>query len=251
MTKRDTPVGPSALLYPEVGAGGFSSVDGTVEFYARVNSLLAKHMVLLDFGAGRGKDAVDDPVEYRRALRNLRGKVGLVVGADIDPIVASNPSLDSAVIVGSQRLPFATASIDLILSDHTFEHVKDPARVAQELDRVVKPGGWICARTPNRWGYIAIGATIVPNKLHRAALRRLQPGRKPEDVFRTEYRLNTIRTVCRYFPKERYVHHTYYHNSEPAYFGNQLRANQAARTILRFAPTPLSATLMVFMRKRD
>lgn len=41
-------------MYPEIGAGGFSSIDGTVEFYGRVSSLVKDDSVVLDFGAGRG-----------------------------------------------------------------------------------------------------------------------------------------------------------------------------------------------------
>lgn len=51
-------------LYPESGAGGFSRVDGTVEFYTRVNALLSPDAVVVDLGAGRGKQS-EDPVAFR------------------------------------------------------------------------------------------------------------------------------------------------------------------------------------------
>lgn len=38
--------------FPEVGAGGFTSLDGTIEFYTRINALLASDMTVLDFGGG-------------------------------------------------------------------------------------------------------------------------------------------------------------------------------------------------------
>jgi SAM-dependent methyltransferase len=240
-----------APLYPETSAGGFSSVDGSVEFYGRLNALLRKDMTLLDFGAGRGKDAFEDPVPYRRELRNLRGKVRRVIGADIDPIVATNPSLDSAVVLSRGcGLPFRDESVDIILADFTFEHITEPELVTRELDRVLKCGGWICARTPNRWGYIAIGATIVPNRLHTRALSILQPERQPGDVFSTSYRLNTPAVVARFFPPDRYVDCSYYYNSEPAYFGSSLVAARVARTVSRLLPARLSALLMIFLQKK-
>lgn len=42
------------VAFPEIGAGGYTSRDGTVEFYGRVQALLRPTMHVLDFGAGRG-----------------------------------------------------------------------------------------------------------------------------------------------------------------------------------------------------
>jgi len=42
-----------------------------------------------------------------------------------------------------------------------------------------RPGGWLCAgATPNRWGYIALGASLVPNALACGGVARLQPDRQ-------------------------------------------------------------------------
>jgi SAM-dependent methyltransferase len=240
----------SSALYREIGAGGFSSIDGSLQFYGRVNALLSDGMSLLDFGAGRGKDATDDPIDYRRRLRTLKGKVRMVVGADIDPIVRDNPSLDHAVQIEEWRgLPFASESFDLLLCDHTFEHVRFPGAVAAELGRVLKRGGWICARTPNRWGYIAIGARLVPNRFHKTALRVVQPFRQPCDVFPTVYKLNTLPAINRHFPSERYRDCSYFYNPEPAYFGASVTLNGLAATASRHLPIRYSAVLMIFKQK--
>jgi hypothetical protein len=61
---------------------------------------LTHSFVVLDFGAGRGASHSEDRVRYRRELINLRGKVREVVGADFDPMVNSNPSLDRAIVLG-------------------------------------------------------------------------------------------------------------------------------------------------------
>src|SRR5262245_1623295 len=94
---------PARSFFPELGAGGFSRVDSTVQFYERVNALVNSESVLLDFGAGRGRFHVDDVVHYRRKLRDFRGKVREVIGADVDPIVATNPSLDRAFVLDPCR----------------------------------------------------------------------------------------------------------------------------------------------------
>jgi len=237
-------------LYPEVGAGGFSRVDGNIEFFGRVNALISPEMTILDFGAGRGKDAVDDPIAYRKHLRNFRGQVSHVVGVDIDPVVLSNPSVDRAILVEEDGvIPLADGAIDLIFSDFCFEHLRHPDLVARELGRLLKPGGWICARTPNKWGYIGIGAGCVPSRFHVHLADRLQPGRHAEDIFETEYRLNTLKQIRKYFPPTLYDDYSYTYNTEPAYFGESLLATRAARLILSRLPDTFSALLYIFLQK--
>jgi SAM-dependent methyltransferase len=238
-------------VYPETAAGGFSHVDGTVEFYQRVNALLRPEMVVLDFGAGRGQ-FIEDEVLYRRNLRQLRGRVSAVIGLDIDPAVLANPCLDRAeLIIEGSRIPLEDSSIDLIVSDWTFEHVTDPDWVVAELDRVLRPGGWICARTPNRWGYVGIGARLVPNQLHGSALKRLQPQKATSDTFPTAYRMNTARKLRRLFPETRFHHSVYMMNNEPLYCGSSVLAQRMFRFAFRLIPDRWAAFLYVFLQKED
>lgn len=241
----------AARFYPEIAAGGYSRVDGSVEFYTRVRALLRPDMQVLDFGAGRGWAVVDDPNPARRRLADLRGECARVVGVDVDPAVRDNPVLDEAVVVEAGRpLPFPAQSFDLVLSDHVFEHLDEPAAIAAELDRVLRPGGWICARTPNRNGYIALGARLVPNALHTRVLQRLQPHRQAVDVFPTHYRLNTRAALLRHFPAHRYQHCTYGASMEPAYTGGSTTLWVLLWAWLRIAPECLCATWFVFLRKQ-
>lgn len=241
-----------SFFYPETAAGGFSHVDGTVAFYARINALMQPDMTVLDYGAGRGKGVQDDQVSYRRGLRDLKGKCKRLIGVDVDEAIHENPGLDEAhVIPPGGAIPLPTASVDLIVSDNTFEHITDPGPVARELDRVLKPGGWICARTPNRWGYIALGASLVPNALHVAFLRRLQPDRKAVDVFPTAYKLNTREALRRHFPNTAYEHCSYTHFAEPAYFANSRVLWALMLLVFRLTPPALAPTRMIFLRKRD
>lgn len=45
--------------FPEIEVGGFTSIDGTIEFYTRISALLNPSMTVLDFGAGRGAALTD------------------------------------------------------------------------------------------------------------------------------------------------------------------------------------------------
>ena len=80
-------------MRPEVGAGGFSRFDGTLQFYLRVGALLRPEMTIVDLGAGRGA-RVHGVSAFRQGLTNFKGKVKEVVGLDISAAVADNPTLD-------------------------------------------------------------------------------------------------------------------------------------------------------------
>jgi SAM-dependent methyltransferase len=48
------------------------------------------------------------------------------------------------------RLPLKTASIDMVVSFETIEHVPDASALVSEIRRVLKPGGRLVLSTPNR-----------------------------------------------------------------------------------------------------
>lgn len=237
-------------LYSETAAGGFSRVDGTVEFYQRVNALLSPAMTVIDFGAGRGRSS-EDSVAYRRSLSILKGKVDRVVGLDVDDVVRENPTVDETHVINQgAALPIADEGVDIVVSDFTFEHVTDPAWLSVELTRVLKRGGWICARTPNKWGIIGIPTRLVPNRFHNAVLRRAQPAKQERDTFPTAYRLNSFGDLRRHFPPERFRDASYTMNSEPAYFGSSTLLWRLVRGSYRVTPDRLGSMLFIFMQKR-
>jgi SAM-dependent methyltransferase len=242
-----------ARLYPEVLAGGFTRHDGFVEFFARINALLPPQATILDFGAGRGAWTDAPLAPYHRDLRDFARHGHTVVGTDVDPVVLENPKLQEAYLVPlGAPLPVADARFDLLVADHVLEHVTraDAPGVAAEIGRVLKPGGWFAARTPNKWGMIAAGARLVPNTLHAKVLTLLQPGRQERDVFPTQYAMNTIRDLRRLFPESGWRLVVYRHASEPQYVGRSVLAWRAASFIDRLTPPPLQPTLMIFAQKR-
>lgn len=241
---------PLARLYPEIEVGGFSRVNKNLEFYSRVNALITPESVLVDFGAGRG-GFMDEPDSYLRRLRLFKGRVAKVIGVDIDPAVTENQSVDEAIVwTPGERIDIPDASVDIVMSDFTFEHVDDPDLVVAELQRIVKPGGWICARTPNKWGYIAIGSRMVPNRLHARVLQRLQPGqREAHDVFPTRYRMNTRRAMARLFPSPTWNVVAYTVNGEPVYFGHSRLLIYSVYAVSKLLPQRLGAMYMFFVRR--
>lgn len=252
-TDREAQVAKRAALrakyFPETIIDDFSRVDNLVEFYVRINALLRQDMTVVDFGAGRGKCYVDSTSTTRKALLDLRGRVKHVVGLDVDPVVITNPSLNEAhIIATADPLPLDDASVDVVISNVTFEHIDNPKHISAEIDRILRPGGWVCARTPNKWGYVGIGARLVPNKLHARFLRRLQPERRDVDMFPTKYRLNTPRAIAHYFPTDRYEHVVYAMPTEPP--GTSRVLWSLFELAQRLPPRAFDPFLLIFLRKR-
>lgn len=234
--------------YPEIEAGGFTRVSGTIEFYTRINALLPQRATILDFGAGRARwfDSYDP---YSRRLRNLADRARSV-GVDVDPAVRENPVLSEAhVIAPGAPLPFEDGGFDLILADYVFEHLGDPGSVIAEFHRVLRPGGWVCARTPNLLHPVGLAAYLAPHRWQRRAASRLQ-AREQRDVFPTTYRLNTRGALRRWFPAPAWRLIVYGWTAEPAYFGQSRLLFTLMRLLDRALPEACSANLFAFARKR-
>jgi SAM-dependent methyltransferase len=237
-------------FYPESNVGGFSHVDGTVVFFTQIASVLTPTDVVLDFGAGRGEHIVDDENKFRRDLCNLKGRCRHLEGCDVDDVVLQNEFLDHAeVITPDAALPYPDDRFDIVISRYVFEHIDNPDHIARELLRVVKPGGLIAAITPNKYGYIAIGASLVPNRMHVKVLNSIQPWRKAQDVFPTRYRINSAIAIRKLFETGADVNIAYW-ASEPAYhFGSRI-VYSTIKWTSKHLPAIFQPTLHVFIRKR-
>lgn len=84
----------------------------------------------------------------------LRGTCSRVIGTDATPDGSTNPLIDEFRLISDQRRwPIGDAAVDVALSDWVLEHVESPDRFFSECASVVKPGGYLCIRTLNLYGY--------------------------------------------------------------------------------------------------
>lgn len=239
-----------ARWYPEVRFGGVTHVDGTVAFYTRVQSLLDERSVILDLGCGRGAGA-GDKVPWRRELRDLRGPSRRVIGVDVDPVAASNPTIDEFRLIEGDALPLDDATIDVIVADWVLEHVADVDGFFAQIVRVLRPGGSVCIRTPNVWSYMGVASRLIPNRLHARVLNRMQPDRLEEDIFPTLYRCNSVGGLEKAFRRHGLDGVVIAHEPEPAYLATSRTLYALAVLYQRHAPRKLRRTLLAFARKPD
>lgn len=235
----------------ERSAGGFTRDDGNVQFYTRVNALLSSNMTILDYGAGRGRQFdIPDP-GYAETLQKFQGKVAKVVGIDVHEEIHKHPYLDERhVVAPGSSLPLAAHSVDLVIADWVLEHLEDPSQFASEMERVVRPGGWVCARTVNRWGYVGVGARLLPNSVHGSLVRKLIPVARTDDVFPVFYRANSLGDTRRWFSSKRWENFSYLANTTPRYFGNSKMLFRAIELYQKLAPYPLATDLFVFLKRK-
>jgi SAM-dependent methyltransferase len=227
--------------------------DGTIQFYQTVQAcqVATAAREVLDFGAGRGGGIVaarEAGNRYKAFLQDLRALGARVTACDVDDAVQSHPAADSITLIdGDAPLPFADESFDLIVSDNTFEHIARPDLVARELLRVLRPGGFICARTPNRYGYVATAARLLPDRLYGFILSKAQPGREDHDKFPVRYRLNEPRSLRRHFAAASVT--IKYPDVEPSYYFGSSLIKAAMRLLHALTPVRLRPVMIVLVRK--
>jgi SAM-dependent methyltransferase len=142
---------------------------------------------ILHLGSGRNRTEVFDKQAYRaKTILSL------------DPDVLSLRENFSAyrLLALGEGLPVRDCTIDLIVSEYVFEHIKAPTRVIHECARVLKPGGRIIILTPNSASYFGLLSRLTPYRFHVWFLETFL-GRPALDTFPTFYRFNTRKQIRR------------------------------------------------------
>jgi len=155
-------------------------------FRQRVLDVLTPSMRLLDLGAGAGIVVA----------MNFKGLAAQVCGVDLDSRVVDNPFLDEGRVSDAGEIPYPDASFDVVISDNVMEHLDYPEEVFREIFRVLRPGGKLLFKTPNRTHYMPLIARMTPHRFHQWVNRRR--GRHEIDTFPTRYRCNSPSQIRRH-----------------------------------------------------
>lgn len=141
---------------------------------------------MLDVGAGSGLVSEMD----------FKGLAGQVYGIDPDRRVLDNPYLNKAFVgFGDSMRQFEDNRFDVVICCNVLEHIPDPAPFFNEVRRVLKNGGFLITKTPNKFHYVPLIAMITPSGFHQF-INKIR-GRKGEDTFPTFYHANTKKQQMR------------------------------------------------------
>lgn len=153
------------------------------------------------FGQNRRLDMILHalPIDARRILVDGCG-LGIYVkhlsvlgyntiGLDVDfdrVVEGTRAGIEQLHVAAGEHLPYPDRSFDAILSHEVIEHVDNDRQAAQEMIRVLRPGGRVILFCPNRWypfethghywhGKYQFGNTPLINYLPNPIRNRLAP----------------------------------------------------------------------------
>jgi ubiquinone/menaquinone biosynthesis C-methylase UbiE len=122
-------------------------------------------------------------------------KCKLVVGIDYDfESLTKNETIRNRVVGDLLNLPCCDQAFDHITASMVMEHVADPVRALQSIDRLLKPGGTFIFHTPNYMHYWTFLSSLVPQGLKNKIIEFVEE-RSEDDVFPTYYRFNTVSSI--------------------------------------------------------
>jgi GT2 family glycosyltransferase/SAM-dependent methyltransferase len=159
LIRRETPKAPKEFDGERFTAAAFGQVE--VEHYHRY--LLARHycrgLDVLDIAAGEG---------YGSALLSqvARSVVGVEIDAEVvraaaEEFVRPNLRYECG---DARRIPLEDASVDVVVSFETLEHIVEHDEFLAEMKRVLRPNGFIILSTPDSQVYSPMGS--APNPYH-------------------------------------------------------------------------------------
>ena len=88
-----------------------------------------------------------------------------IIGVDVDGEACAHAARKYGIearIGSAEEIPVETASIDVVVSFETIEHVPNPKRFVQEISRVLAPGGLLIISTPDTSLYSPAGSERNP-----------------------------------------------------------------------------------------
>jgi ubiquinone/menaquinone biosynthesis C-methylase UbiE len=151
-------------------------------FRKRIDEYLRPGCKVLDLGAGGGATSI-----------NLKDRAGYICGIDPDERVLQNPYLDEAKVASAESIPYSDDTFDMVICLHVLEHLRQPAKVFREVNRVLRPNGIFLIKTPNKYHYVPLLGRITPERFHKSYNK--MRSRNEQDTFATYYRANSKKTI--------------------------------------------------------
>ncbi len=130
-----------------------------------------------------------------------------IYSLDLTPeVLTINPD-KYKIVADACEMPFLSNSVDLIATEHTFEHFINPERVLKEIFRVLKPGGHLVSTFPNSWYYASVISRLTPYWFHVFYLKLLHGASDEiikQEKFPTYYKFNSYNKIKKLSNKLQY-----------------------------------------------
>lgn len=161
---------PSASLDPGSRRRKAAKIVSIVESERSLESC-----AVLEIGTGGGIIA--------SVLAERAGPQGLVASVDVVDLRTTTEGYEFHLVEGSE-LPFEDSRFDVVVSNHTIEHVGDDEAQGvhlAEIRRVLRPEGIAYLATPTRWAPVEPHFKVpllswLPERIRTAALRLTRRG---------------------------------------------------------------------------
>lgn len=161
------------------------------ERYAMLNSPAIEHQMNLRriarfLGPRRDERVLEVGCSRGYLTRLVQRFAPRTRGVDINAEAIARGVTHGLAVMDAQRLTFADESFDKVFSFHCIEHVPDLGAAMGEMDRVLRPGGWLLLvypAEPIRGLYVIPTALMLFGNplrardlhLHQLSPRRLRP----------------------------------------------------------------------------
>jgi len=151
-----------------------------------IGQLLQEGSTALDVGCGRHFPMGQHLMQYGAEIHG------------IDPVAEPESAVSGLTLqrASANRIPYKDEVFDVVMSRSVLEHLKQPTKVFHEFNRVLKPTGKVVFLAANKYDYVSIFASFLPNRFHNRIVNTIE-GRDPENTFPTYYRASCLRQISR------------------------------------------------------
>ena len=210
LSRQQPPASESHLQFAE---SRFAEGERTVELLRGLfPHLFRGRPAVLDLGSGNGGMLFP----FASASRAIA--LDTYIDEDIRAFVRRSSLRVHHLLGMAQTLPFASASIDLVLLAEVIEHLSQPRRACAEIMRVLRPGGICLVSTPPRLVFLRRPdphfqipyLLVLPDFLQRLFVRRSMP----DTPYNVHHIYATTWGIARQFPRGSFKMHVISHRKD-------------------------------------